>query len=66
MLQSDSLSRFFAEGSSKDRAIELFDLSLSLSSSVSLTFDDEDKDKDKLNNSIARSFDEPSAKNLES
>ena len=41
MLQSDSLSRFSAEGSSKDHAIELFDSSSSLSLSVSLTFDDE-------------------------
>ena len=37
---------------------------MDLSSDVKDT--DEDKDKDKSNNSIARSFDKPSAENLES
>ena len=37
---------------------------MALSSNVKDT--DEDKDKDESNNSIARSFDEPSAENLDS
>ena len=51
-------------GENNHRVHDSYGKDMALSSSVNDT--DEDKDKDESNNSIARSFDEPSAENLES